>query len=183
MKLALAECEAATRSWGGQRAVDQLHEFMKLKEDGPWRARSAAVRSRLTFSSLPSPWHADGLRLTLLQRRSGGTFLQQVLRRLLERGTPIWSFHISRRRPNTILNSKLHAFDERLVNLAAEHLRVFVYCGTVDDPAVLREGMLVVLEESVAWIEHSPVGGPQEVVPITFPLVRPRQNLGGVVLT
>jgi hypothetical protein len=80
--------------------------------------------------------------------------------------TPVWSYHISRRRPNTTLNSK-HAFDEHLdgpLNLAAERLRVIVDSGRAFGHTVLRDGMLLVSEGTVAFLEHSPVGGPQTVV-------------------
>lgn len=101
--------------------------------------------------------------------------------------TPIWSFHIARRRPDIRLHAvaKPHAFDERRdapVDLAAARLRVLVYCE-LDEAVSLSGGILIAPEESIVWLEHSPVGGPREVVPVTLPLVGPKPDFGGVVLT
>ncbi|KAJ6601184.1 hypothetical protein DFH09DRAFT_1069848 [Mycena vulgaris] len=91
-----------------------------------------------------------------------------------------WSFHIARARPKGDTTDP--EFDEvlyRHVNLAEEHLRVlvivetkFVGPGVLCEPTyvALWDGALGAMDGGTIYLEHLPVGGPQTVTPITFPL-------------
>jgi hypothetical protein len=90
----------------------------------------------------------------------------------------MWSFHITRNRPNA------RAFDETkdtAVNLASEHLRVLV--DTMKGRVPLQDGMLLAYEGSVVYLEYTPKFGVKEVIPITFPFRGPKPVVGGVLLS
>jgi hypothetical protein len=85
----------------------------------------------------------------------------------------MWSFHITRNRPNAC------AFDESkdtALNLASEHLRVLV--DTFQGRIPLQDGMLIAYKGSVVYLEYTPDFGMKEVVPITFPFRGPKPVVG-----